>query len=85
MKTMTENFRLFLKSQLQLRTQEDPSYSLRKFSKDLEMNPGQLSLLLNGKKIFTERMIRRLCKQLHISDFEVEEKFLSVEENEEKV
>ena len=52
-------------------------FSLRAMAKKLNMNPGGLSLLLNGKRPFSDRMIEKICFELCLSPDQVEKIFYS--------
>lgn len=65
-----EIFRDYLSDHFESLQRKNPNFSLRAFAKKLKMNPGALSLLLNGKRRFTDKMIERICDELCLSPTE---------------
>lgn len=51
----TEDFRLYLQTELIRRCQANPQYSLRSFAKALRVSSSALSAMINGKRTITER------------------------------
>lgn len=56
---------------------KNSQFSLRALAKKLKMNPGGLSLLLNGKRPFTDRMVEKICDELLLSPEQREKIFLA--------
>ena len=60
----------YIKLRLQERQAKDPSYSLRKFAKDLGVSAGSLSSLMNGSRPLSEKNMDRIFKSLGVSEDE---------------
>lgn len=61
----TENpFRILLQGELEKRCQKNPNYSLRAFSRDLQISPSALSAMIRGKRKITSPMLQRLGREL---------------------
>ena len=75
--TKNEKFRVYLKERWESKKRKNPDYSLRNFAKDIGMNPGYLSLLFNGKKHFTDKMILKVCRTLKLSDAQIKKRFFT--------
>jgi len=61
------DFRALLQSELLKRTKNNPRYSLRAFARQLEVQSGFLSNLLNGKRRLTSSTIHRFGKKLGLT------------------
>ena len=57
----------FLKKEFNKRKKRNASYSLRSFARDLEISPGHLSLLFNGKRELKSRQALKIAKTLGLS------------------
>ncbi|MCB0414854.1 MAG: hypothetical protein KDD50_11000 [Bdellovibrionales bacterium] len=58
------DFRLLLNEDYLLRTERNPSYSLRAYARDLEVSVSQLSKVLNRKSVFSESTGVHILKKL---------------------
>lgn len=67
---MENSYVQILKSTLEERRLTNPSYSLRAFARDLEMEPANLSKVLAGGKGISENKAIDLCDKLGLSDEE---------------
>ena len=56
-----------LQTELTLRKQRNPRYSLRSFALNLGISPAQLSQLISGKRNFTSSVLGQISKGLHLS------------------
>ncbi len=66
-----DNFSYRLKTELKERKLKNPAYSLRAFSRHLEVHHSGLSQVLAGKRKVTEKMIRKLGLKLNLSPNEL--------------
>lgn len=66
-----EMFRHRLQEELVNRSKRNPSFSARSFAKQLGIESSSLSQILNGKRPLTDKMCKRLGKQLAMSPDEV--------------
>lgn len=57
----------FLAEELDRRVRLNPRYSLRAFSRDIGLSPGELSEILNGKRRATAKAIIKVSKKLGLS------------------
>ena len=57
-----------LKQELETRVRTNPHYSLRAFARDIEVSPSQLSLVLKGKKGFSQETAARVARKLSLSE-----------------
>lgn len=64
------NFRTFLKDELERRSLRNPSYSLRAFARDLELSFSRLSEILNSKEGISIASAQKISKALRLSDTE---------------
>jgi uncharacterized protein (TIGR02147 family) len=62
-----QDFRMYLQDQLSARCSKNPRYSLRSFSKALNLSPSALSAMLSGKRPITNKMKNRLGLQLGLT------------------
>lgn len=67
----THDFRLFLQGELIRRCKDNPSYSLRAFSRFLKTDASYLSKILAGKRKLTVTVIHRLGLQLGLNPAEL--------------
>ncbi len=63
-----EDFRNFLLKEFNQRVKANQRYSLRSFARDLDTNPGCLSVLLKGKRPFTDNLVEHFCEKLNLSE-----------------
>ncbi len=78
-KQPTQDFRSYLKSELEKRCQKNNQFSLRGFARLLEIEPSSLSKILNGKRRITASMFERLAKKLNLSPEEITSYLANVE------
>jgi plasmid maintenance system antidote protein VapI len=57
-------FRNYLKRELEVRKEKNPKYSLRAFSRFLEMDHGHVSKILVGRCPVTRKTLNRVSKKL---------------------
>jgi uncharacterized protein (TIGR02147 family) len=67
LKTSTSTPREFLRQELSRRTVKNPRYSLRSFARTLGVSHTFLSMLLSGKRPFTEKVLSRFSEKLGLS------------------
>lgn len=65
-------FRDKLRDTLVEKTKKNPSFSLRAFARQLDIESSSLSQIINGKRTLTDRMCKRLAPKLNLSPFETE-------------
>lgn len=75
-----KNFRQYLQQELIKRCHKNPSYSLRAFAKQLDIEPSFLSKILNNKRSITPKTVRRLGSKLELS-IEKLQKFENIHNN----
>ena len=68
--TQVETHQSVLKVHLDDRRKRNTRFSLRSFAKHLEMSPGQLSSLMNGKKNLTAKQAVKIIEKLNLSEQE---------------
>lgn len=68
MKTVAQ----FLLNQLKLRQQKNKKYSQRAFARDLNISPGRLSDVLNGKTTIGVRLTGKIISNLKLNDAEAQ-------------
>ena len=61
------DYKMFLRGELHKRCQKNPNYSLRGFARALQIDPGILSRVLANKRTFSDRVARRVIKNLSMS------------------
>lgn len=61
-----EKFRIFLQDDLINRCKQNPSYSLRAYARDLQIDNSALSKLLSGKRKLGKNIIRKLVEKLDL-------------------
>jgi len=66
------DYRFYLKRLLEEKSGEIPGYSLRKFSMQLGINPGRLSLILRGKEGLSKVSAEKIAAALSLSKLEKE-------------
>lgn len=64
---LPQNFTSYLKMELVSRNKKNPRYSLRSFSKTLDLSSSFVSKLLNGKRQLTEETFNKISAQLSLS------------------
>jgi uncharacterized protein (TIGR02147 family) len=64
---LPQNFAAFLRAELVARNKRNPRYSLRSFSKTLDLSSSFVSKLLNGKRQLTEGTFNKIATQLSLS------------------
>src|SRR5262245_32015851 len=64
--------RQYLKSELELRQQRRPQYSLRAFARDLNMSPSTLSDFFHGKLGLSRERVRHVGEKLRLSEAQQE-------------
>jgi uncharacterized protein (TIGR02147 family) len=62
-----QDYREYLKDELERRLQANPQYSLRAFARDIKISPQILSLVLKGKKGISSEAAIRLAERLDLS------------------
>ncbi len=67
------DFRRHLQSELVLRCQKNPQYSLRSFAKLLGVEPSSLSRILRGQRNLTRTMLYRLAMRLDMDSKQIEQ------------
>lgn len=71
-------FRTYLRAELIERCKSNPSYSLRAFARDLQIEPSALSKIINGKRGVSPDMRVRLGKRLKLTHNQIEALALNV-------
>ncbi|WP_413558003.1 hypothetical protein [Bdellovibrio sp. HCB209] len=66
------SYRDFLYEEFKKRRTKEPSYSLRGFARDLEMNPSRLSEIMNGKVGLSDVKGMELADRIGLTDKECE-------------
>ncbi len=66
------NYKNYLRDLLNEKIQLNPRYSLRAFARDLDIAPSLLSELLNGKHGLSEKVAKRIAKNLGLSFNEIQ-------------
>lgn len=61
---------LVLKKELERRKSFTPSYSVRKFARDLDISPAQLSQLISEKRNISDKILQKISKSLELSSSE---------------
>lgn len=61
------DFRTFIRAVFKDRCEADPNYSLRKFSRDLQISPARLSEILNSNCGISMSAAVRICKSLELT------------------
>lgn len=61
---MVSDYRAILKAELEMRSAQNPRYSLRAFARDLKVAPSRLSEILNGKQGLSAKAATGLADQL---------------------
>lgn len=64
---MTTNFQQFLKEELRLRQRKNAHYSLRSFARQIGVSPSYLSMVINGQKEASVRLIGSAVEKLGIA------------------
>lgn len=64
------NYKDYLSHELERRMQQNPNYSLRAFSRDLNLSPGELSEILRGKRKLSAKAAMKVSHSLGFSDVE---------------
>lgn len=67
-----QNYREFLRDQLDERCSRNARYSLRAFARDLGLSPARLSELLSGKQGLSLAWAKRISRRLDLSERETE-------------
>lgn len=67
-----EKFRIFLQDELVNRCKENPSYSLRAYARDLQIDNSALSKILSGKRKLGKNLTRKLLKRLDLDSSSLE-------------
>ena len=62
--SLHSTFRLYLQAELARRCSTNPQYSLRSFALQLKVDHSTLSQILRGKRLLSDRMIRKLGERL---------------------
>lgn len=63
-----KNYQVLLKNHLSERQKRNPRFSLRAFSKMLEISPAQLSSLINGRKKLTPKLASKIIDTLNLDE-----------------
>lgn len=71
-------YQTFLKSELEERLRKNSRYSLRAFANSFSIDPGDLSRILNGTKVLTPDLSKKILKQLNLSPQETQEFIFSM-------
>jgi plasmid maintenance system antidote protein VapI len=69
-------YKEFLRIELKKRIAKNPRYSMRAFSKALEIDPGAMSRLLSGKQGITLLTAAKICRKLKL-DQSIKESFMN--------
>jgi len=64
---------LVLKKELERRKGFTPSYSMRKFAKDLNISPAQLSQLISEKRNISDKVLQKISRVLELSSSETKQ------------
>lgn len=64
------NYRSFLRSKLVEKQKKNPGFSLRAFSRQLGIEAGFLSYVLNGKRDISETMVGQFIEKLQLTEIE---------------
>jgi len=80
------DFRFYLQSELVHRIRENPQYSLRAFSRFLQVDPSLLSKIINGKRKISRKLLLSFTSKLELSpavvrQFTGEDDFVTAEGN----
>ena len=65
---MSGNFNSYLKTEFESRKNRNQRYSLRKFSKDLDVSPAVMSRLLNDKAVVSVKTLIKIQNKIHVPD-----------------
>ena len=65
------DYRQYLKDELDRRVHLNPQYSLRAFSRDIEIAPQILSMVINGKKNISSEVAIEIARKLGLSTEEL--------------
>lgn len=65
------DYRQYLKDELDRRVHVNPQYSLRAFSRDIEIAPQTLSMVINGKKNISSEVAIEIARKLGLSNEEL--------------
>ncbi len=68
----SHSYRQFLEEELTKRIQHNPQYSLRAFSRNLKISPGELSEILRGKRQLSLKTSLKIAKALGLSPTETQ-------------
>lgn len=68
-----DNVQSFLIQEFQKRKQRNPNFSLRAFSKWLDISPAQLSQMMTGKRTITVRTLKKITDRIGSTPFEQNE------------
>lgn len=66
------DFREYLKKELSARTEKNPKYGLRAFSKHLEMDSSHLSKILKGQRPVSEVLVENIGLKLGLNESQIE-------------
>lgn len=66
------DYREWMKATLKERIDNNPSYSLRAFARDLKLSPASISLILNGRKGLSKPTAERVAKSMGLTQAEQE-------------
>lgn len=67
-----DSFKSYLQDEFEKRCNKNKHYSLRSFSKSLDVEPSFLSKLLRGQRRFTDKSIVRFGSKLGLSPEEIQ-------------
>jgi transcriptional regulator with XRE-family HTH domain len=62
-----------LRAKFETITQRNPRYSLRKFAMELGISSGSLTDFLNGKRVFSQKVLLKIISKLKLTEKELAE------------
>jgi hypothetical protein len=71
MNSNNTNFRNVLQEEFLKRTKKNPSFSIRAFAGQLEVEPSSLAQILSGKRKLTDKMCERLGSKLGVGPVKI--------------
>lgn len=80
METTRDNYRSRLHIEFSKRSENNPKYSLRAFAKAIGIAPSALSEVLNGRRVLSFNMAKRITSALELSPLEAKDFYASIAE-----
>lgn len=72
MNSPLNDFRVFLKEELQRRASKNPAYSLRAFARDIGLTNSHLSMTLSGRKRISAETAEQIAQRMNLKTGEAE-------------